>query len=130
VLSLHVSAPPLYTPPPEVLRAAVDDAVAAGVSVVVAHGTHTVAPIEQRGGTVIAWGLGNAVFSCRCSRETEGLLLRVTVTGEGEVRAGFVPLEAGMDGAAATVLGPEGASFELMRALGVRFRREGATGWL
>ncbi len=119
VISLHVAAPALYTPPPAELRVAVRDAVAEQATVVVAHGTHTIAPITREGRTLVAWGLGNAVFHCECSRETEGLLLRVTARADGETRASVAPLEAGLDGRALVFGGPEGASFSLLRALGV-----------
>jgi len=125
VLSLHVSAPPLYTPPPAALREAVRLAVEREVSVVVAHGTHTIAPITRERRTLIAWGLGNAVFHCDCSRETEGLLLRVELAQDGATRAQVAPLEAGLDGRALVFGGAEGASFPLLRALGVSTQGQG-----
>ncbi len=127
VVSLHVSAPALYTPAPAELRVAVRDAVAEEATIVVAHGTHTIAPITREGRTLVAWGLGNAIFNCECSRETEGLLLRVTVRETGETQASIVALEAGLDGRPATFNGPEGASLSLVRALGVRVREQGET---
>jgi hypothetical protein len=130
VLSLHVSAPPLYTPPPAVLREAVRLAVEHEVSVVIAHGTHTIAPITRERRTLVAWGLGNAVFHCDCSRETEGLLLRVELGQDGSTRAQVAPLEAGLDGRALVFGGAEGASFELLRALGVSTQRQGELGSL
>jgi poly-gamma-glutamate capsule biosynthesis protein CapA/YwtB (metallophosphatase superfamily) len=125
VLSLHVSAPPLYTPPPAALREAVRLAVEREVSVVVAHGTHTIAPITRERRTLIAWGLGNAVFHCDCSRETEGLLLRVELAQDGATRAQVAPLEAGLDGRALVFGGAEGASFQLLRAIGVSTQGQG-----
>ncbi|MDP3278461.1 MAG: CapA family protein [Deltaproteobacteria bacterium] len=130
VVSLHVMAPPLYTPAPAVAREAVRHAVAEEVSLVVVHGTHTVAPVTREGTTVIAWGLGNMVFACDCSRETEGLLLRATVTRDAVTHVALAPLEAGLDGRGAVVGGPEGASLALMRALGVPLRTEGELGLL
>ncbi|MFO0557315.1 MAG: CapA family protein [Polyangiales bacterium] len=130
VLSLHVSAPPLYTPAPAPLREAVRLAVDHEVSVVVAHGTHTIAPITRERRTLIAWGLGNAVFHCDCSRETEGLLLRVELGGDGSTRAQVAPLEAGLDGRALAFGGAEGASFQLLRALGVSVQEHGELGSL
>lgn len=130
VLSLHVSAPPLYTPPPAVLREAVRLAVEREVSIVVAHGTHTIAPITRERRTLVAWGLGNAVFHCDCSRETEGLLLRVELGQDGSTRAQVAPIEAGLDGHALVFGGAEGATFELLRALGVHTRPQGELGWL
>lgn len=130
VLSLHVSAPPLYTPAPASLREAVRLAVANEVSLVVAHGTHTIAPITREARTLVAWGLGNAVFHCDCSRETEGLLLRVELTDNGVARAEVAPLEAGLDGRPLVFGGAEGASFQLLRALGVSTQIHGELGSL
>lgn len=124
VLSVHVTAPPLYTPPPPELRAAVREAVDEGVSIVVAHGTHTVAPITREGQTLIAWGLGNLLFSCVCTRETEGLVLRATVDERGVISAEVAPLEAGLDGRPARFGGDEGASFALLRALDVQIHAD------
>lgn len=124
VLSLHVTAPPLYSPPPAELRAAVREAVDERVTIVVAHGTHTVAPITRDRETLVAWGLGNLLFSCACSRETEGLVLRATVDARGVVAADVAPLEAGLDGRAARFGGEEGASFALLRALDVQTRAD------
>lgn len=128
VLSAHVTAPPLYTPPPRALREAVALAVEQEFTVVLAHGTHTVAPLTREGRTLVAWGLGNAIFHCECSRETEGLLLRVYASEDGATRAWVAPLEAGLDGRPLVFGGGEGASFGLLRALGVRLREEGAQG--
>lgn len=130
VISLHVTAPPLYTPPPRPLREAVRDAVAEEATVVVAHGTHTVAPITREGSTLVAWGLGNVVFDCVCSRETEGIILRVTLDSRSMVAAEVIPIEGGLDGRPAIIGGAEGASLSLLRALGVPLQVEGLVGRL
>jgi poly-gamma-glutamate capsule biosynthesis protein CapA/YwtB (metallophosphatase superfamily) len=103
-------------------------ALAAGARVVAAHGTHAVAPVERRGEAVIAWGLGNLLFSCECSRETEGVVLRVALAGE-RTDASVIPIEAGLDGAPAQIAGERGATLELLEAIGSpALRREGAAG--
>ena len=43
-------------------RALVEAALAAGADVVLGHHAHVVQPVEQRGGQLIAWGLGNFIF--------------------------------------------------------------------
>jgi poly-gamma-glutamate capsule biosynthesis protein CapA/YwtB (metallophosphatase superfamily) len=117
VVSFHTAGPALYRPS-AVLRSAADRVLAAGASIVVAHGSHTVAPVERRAEAVVAWGLGNLVFNCDCSIETEGMLLRVELTAGQPIRASVIPLQAGVAGASAVVYGPEGASFALFAAMG------------
>jgi poly-gamma-glutamate synthesis protein (capsule biosynthesis protein) len=43
-------------------RALAEAALAAGADVVLGHHAHVVQPVEQRGGQLIAWGLGNFIF--------------------------------------------------------------------
>jgi poly-gamma-glutamate synthesis protein (capsule biosynthesis protein) len=43
-------------------RELAEAALAAGADVVLGHHAHVVQPVEQRGGQLIAWGLGNFVF--------------------------------------------------------------------
>lgn len=129
VVTLHVVAPPLYLPT-RTLRRAVALALASGARVVAAHGTHTVAPVERRAGAVVAWGLGNLVFRCACSREPDGLLLRVSL-GRGRPRAAVLPLRAGLGGRPARLSPDVDADLALLRALGsAPLRRHGAGGWL
>jgi hypothetical protein len=97
VVSLHVTGPPSYLPA-DVLVRAVDVALAAGARIVVAHGSHEPARVERRGGAVIAWGLGNLVFDCECTRETDGLLLSVKISPKGALDAAVMPIRAGLDG--------------------------------
>ncbi len=128
VVGFHVQAPALYLPVPA-LRRATEMALAAGARVVVAHGTHTVAPVERRGDAVVAWGLGNLVFACDCTRETEGAVLRVSLGAHG-VRAAVVPVEAGLDGRPAVLPADPTAAFDLLRALGGSpLRVTGPGGW-
>ncbi|HKE20322.1 MAG TPA: CapA family protein [Kofleriaceae bacterium] len=117
VATFHVTGPPSYLPRPE-LRAAVDVALAAGARVVSAHGTHAVAAVERRGDAVIAWGLGNLIFACDCSREDEGLILRVSIPRRGRVAAEVVPVDAGLGAAPARPSAQAPLVLELLESLG------------
>jgi poly-gamma-glutamate capsule biosynthesis protein CapA/YwtB (metallophosphatase superfamily) len=118
IVTFHVTAPPSYLPTPE-LEAAVEAALAAGASVVAAHGTHALARVERRGRAVIAWGLGNLVFACQCTDEDDGLLLRVELDATGGVtRATVVPVEAGLHGAPLRLAADPGLTLQLLESLG------------
>jgi hypothetical protein len=97
VVSFHVTQKPSYLPA-EVLVHAVDVALGAGARIVVAHGSHEPARVERRGDAVIAWGLGNLVFDCECTRETDALVLSVGVSPDGALDAAVLPMHAGLDG--------------------------------
>lgn len=114
VESFHVSGPPSYLPTPA-LVAAVDAAVAARADVVVAHGTHVIGPVERREGTVIAWGLGNLLFDCACTREDEALVLRVSLAPGHP--AEIFPVRAGLDGAPAAASPDAEGVLDLVAAL-------------
>jgi poly-gamma-glutamate capsule biosynthesis protein CapA/YwtB (metallophosphatase superfamily) len=116
VATFHVTGPPSYLPRPE-LREAVDDALAAGARVVAAHGTHVVGPVERRGDVVIAWGLGNLLFSCDCTRDIDGAILRVSLRGD-QLDARIIPIDAGLDGAAAKPAHDAPLMLDLFEALG------------
>jgi poly-gamma-glutamate capsule biosynthesis protein CapA/YwtB (metallophosphatase superfamily) len=115
-VSFHVTGPPSYIPKP-LLREAVDHAVRAGARVVVAHGTHVLGPVERRGDVVIAWGLGNLLFSCDCTKETEGAILRVRIEGERTL-ARIIPIDAGLMGAAAKPTREPKLMLELLQNIG------------
>ncbi len=116
IVMFHVDAPPSYLPSAE-LRAGVEQAVGAGASVVAAHGSHALARVERRGETVIAWGLGNLAFACRCTDEVDAGLLRIRLSPGGLTLAEWVPLAAGLDGQPVAAH-PEGPLlFELLGSL-------------
>lgn len=118
VVTVHVTAPPSYLPTPE-LEAVVETSLAAGASVVAAHGTHALARVERRGDAVIAWGLGNLAFACDCTEETDGLLLRVALAARGRVsRATVVPVDAGLHGEAFGPAKDAKLTLELLESLG------------
>ena len=128
VVSLHVTEPPSYLPS-EVLVRAVDAALAAGARVVVAQGSHMPARVERREGAVIAWGLGNLVFDCECTRETDGLLLSVKVSPNGALAAAVMPIHAGLDGEPARPSDDVGLMADLLVSLrSSPLRRDGP--WL
>ncbi len=117
VVSFHVTGPADYLPRPE-LRAAVDSALMAGAVVIAAHGTHVLGPVERRGPTVIAWGLGNLAFDCDCTDESEAIILRVAVGGEGAGRAEVIPIGAGLRGAAVALARDPDGILDLLEAIG------------
>jgi poly-gamma-glutamate synthesis protein (capsule biosynthesis protein) len=116
VSTFHVTGPPSYLPRPE-LRDAVEVALDAGALVVAAHGTHALARVERRGRAVIAWGLGNLLFECDCTDDSDGAILRVSIES-GAVRASIVPIDAGLRGAAARPAHDPELIFDLLDALG------------
>jgi poly-gamma-glutamate synthesis protein (capsule biosynthesis protein) len=118
VVSFHTTGAPLYLPEPP-LREAVDVALAAGATVVVAHGSHALAGAERRGSSVVAWGLGNVAFACDCTDEREAVALRVTLGKGGVEAASLVPIDAGLGGAQARVAADPGPVLDLLQALGV-----------
>jgi poly-gamma-glutamate capsule biosynthesis protein CapA/YwtB (metallophosphatase superfamily) len=117
VVMFHVTGPPSYVPAPELVWA-VDAAVAAGAQIVAAHGTHAPARVERRGPAVIAWGLGNLVFSCPCTDERDGLVLRATVADGRVTSAAVIPVDAGLQGEPARLSRDPELMFDLLQALG------------
>lgn len=118
-VAFHVSGARSYLPSPA-LRSAVDGAVAAGANVIVVHGTHVLGPVERRGNVVIAWGLGNLLFDCVCTGETEALVLRVALAGpEGAASVAEVfPVTAGLGGVGVTPAADAEGIFTLLDAIG------------
>jgi len=117
VATFHVTGPPSYLPRPELIAAA-DIALAAGATVVAAHGTHMLARVERRGRAIIAWGLGNLAFACACTDEESGALLEVTLTPGGAGAASIIPIDAGLGDAPAHAAADPQLTLELLRALG------------
>jgi poly-gamma-glutamate capsule biosynthesis protein CapA/YwtB (metallophosphatase superfamily) len=117
VATFHVTGPPSYLPRPE-LEAAVEVALAAGATVVAAHGTHMLARVERRGRAVVAWGLGNLAFACPCTDEDSGALLEVELDRAGAGAARILPIDAGLRGAPARAAADPELTLELLRALG------------
>lgn len=116
IVSLHVVATPSYLPGPATI-AAVEAAVSAGAAVVVVHGSHAVARVERRGRAVIAWGLGNLLFTCACTDEVDALLLRVTLGRDGVREARVVPIAAGVGGRPAAPSREAALIFDLLASL-------------
>ena len=118
VVLFHVSAPPLYLPE-KPLEEAVERAIAAEVSAVLAHGSHVVGKVERRAKTVVAWGLGNLAFDCECTSEREGLLVRLSFDDTTHaVRAAAHPVRAGLNGEAAQRLDDARTELDLLESLG------------
>jgi poly-gamma-glutamate synthesis protein (capsule biosynthesis protein) len=61
VVSMH-AGDEYVTAPNATQRELAEAALAAGADVVLGHHAHVVQPVEQRGGQLIAWGLGNFIF--------------------------------------------------------------------
>jgi hypothetical protein len=130
VSTFHGTGPPSYLPSAG-LRDAVAVALAAGAQVVAGHGSHALARVELREGAVIAWGLGNLAFDCRCTDERDALVLEVTLGARGLWAASVVAIDAGIGGEPATLASDPGLTFDLLAALGgAQGRREGGRMWL
>lgn len=113
----HVTGPTSYLPRPE-LKTAAETARRAGAALIVAHGTHVVGPVERRGASIIAWGLGNVAFACDCTKEDEAILLRVRFEGEKTVGAEVIPISAGLNGAPTAPASDSKGMFDLLEAIG------------
>lgn len=131
VVTLHTTGPPSYLPGPRLVLAA-ERALRAGAAVVAAHGSHSIGKVERRGAALIAWGLGNLRFSCDCTDEPDGLVLRVDLGSGGVRSAAVLPIEAGLRGRPARAAPGSSATgiLDLLEALGSRLRRQGAMGWV
>ena len=130
IATFHVTGPALYLPRPE-LRRAVEAALAAGASVVAAHGTHALGPLERRGDAVIAWGLGNVAFACDCTDERDAVLLRIRFEGRRPAGVEVLPIDAGLNGAPARPSADAAGVLDLLESIGtVGLRREGGVGRL
>ena len=123
VVLFHVASPALYLPEPT-KRAAVEAAVAQGANAVLVHGSHSIGRVERRGSTVIAWGLGNVVFDCDCTKEDEGLLVRLQFSRDGIERATVLPIHAGLHGEAAIASRDAEADLSLLESLGSIFLKK------
>jgi poly-gamma-glutamate synthesis protein (capsule biosynthesis protein) len=117
IATFHVTGPPSYLPRPE-LRLAVETAYKAGATVIAAHGTHVVGPVERREHAVIAWGLGNVAFACDCTNEQDAILLRVRVTPGEVVKAEVLPIRAGLNKGPASPSQDANGVFDLLEAIG------------
>jgi poly-gamma-glutamate capsule biosynthesis protein CapA/YwtB (metallophosphatase superfamily) len=116
VATFHVTGPPSYLPTGE-LRQAVELAVRMGAKLVVAHGSHAIGPLERRGDAIIAWGLGNLLFSCPCTDEVDGLVIRATIEA-GRARALVFPIDAGLRGEPVRLGHDPKLCVDLLEALG------------
>lgn len=117
VSTFHVTGPPSYLPRPE-LRRAVEIAYQAGASVIAAHGTHAIGPVERREHAVIAWGMGNVAFACDCTWERDAILLRVRVEPGKGVTADVFPIQAGINNGPALPSRDATGIFDLLEAIG------------
>lgn len=117
VVAFHTGGMPSYLPGPR-LSAAVQSALAADAQVVVAHGSHLVGPVERRGNSVVAWGLGNLAMACDCTAEKDAILLKVQLTGPRLIEAEVLPIEAGLSGATPRPSPAPNAIFDLLEAIG------------
>ncbi|HNH49378.1 MAG TPA: CapA family protein, partial [Myxococcota bacterium] len=117
VVAFHTSGPPSYLPDPA-LSAAVQTALTAEAQVVVAHGSHLVGPVERRGNSVVAWGLGNLAMACDCTQEKDSMILRVRLEGPRLIDAEVLPIEAGLRGASPRPSPAPNAIFDLLEAIG------------
>jgi poly-gamma-glutamate synthesis protein (capsule biosynthesis protein) len=117
IATFHMTGPASFLPRPK-LRHAVEIAYHAGASVIVAHGTHALGPVERRPHAVIAWGLGNVAFACDCTQEEDAMILRVVVESDKVVSAEALPLRAGLNNRPARPSPEAAAIFDLLEAIG------------
>ena len=117
IVTFHVSGPASYLPRPE-LRRAVDLAIKAGADVIAAHGTHAIGPVERRGKTIIAWGLGNVAFACDCTDEKDAILLQLELQPKGPIKADVIPIQAGLDSQPAEPAKDPDGIFTLLESIG------------
>jgi poly-gamma-glutamate capsule biosynthesis protein CapA/YwtB (metallophosphatase superfamily) len=117
ISTFHVTGPPSYVPRPELQRA-VELAYQAGASVIAAHGTHALGPVERRNNAVIAWGLGNLTFACDCTQEQDAIVLRVHVEPGKAPVAEVLPIQAGINNQAALPSSDAKGIFDLLEAIG------------
>ncbi len=108
--------------PSQRTEAGVEALVDAGWDVVAVSGSHRVGAIERREDAVIAWGLGNLLFDCDCTSETEALVLQLELGGTWRDRdqvldAQLVPIRAGLHGAPAILHEDTDAVMELVAGL-------------
>ncbi len=117
IVGFHVTDAATYLPTARLERS-VELALAAGARVIVSHGTHRLARIERRGDAVIAWGLGNLAFSCDCTEEDEGLVLRVSFAEDDSLAAEIIPIRAGLRGRGVQSCEDVDGIADLLRGLG------------
>jgi poly-gamma-glutamate capsule biosynthesis protein CapA/YwtB (metallophosphatase superfamily) len=117
VVSFHVSGPSRFLPTPTT-RSAVDAALEAGAAVVAVHGTHSIGPVERRGAAVVLWGLGNLAFDCRCTDESQSMVVRVKLTKAGAGEATVIPVRAGLNGRPVTLEADGAETLSLLKRLG------------
>lgn len=117
IATFHVTGPPSYLPRPE-LQQAVEIAYHAGANVILSHGTHALGPVERRSHAVIAWGVGNVVVACDCTKEEDAMLLRIVAEKDKVIRAEVLPLQAGINNRPAQPAKDANAIFDLLEAIG------------
>lgn len=117
-LTLHVTAEPLLLPEPE-LEATTELALDAGVTLIAAQGTHSLAPLQWRGGALVAYGLGNLAFDCDCTDEEDGLALEVQLQPDGGLEdAWVVPVKAGLKGKPAALALDPSFTYQVLKNIG------------
>ncbi len=125
IATFHVTGPASYLPRPE-LRRAVEIAYRVGASVIAAHGTHALGPVERREHAVIAWGLGNLAFACDCTQEKDAIILRVHVAPGWTIKADVIPIQAGLNQRPALPAQDAKGIFDLLEAIGSsKLQRQG-----
>lgn len=120
IVTFHTNSSPSYLPN-TLQRTAADMSIKAGADVVVFHGSHMLGPVERRGNKVIAWGLGNIVFNCKCTNENEAMILDVTIylrKGRNTIESCVIPVEAGLNGTAPVIPAKVDEVFDLLQAIG------------
>jgi poly-gamma-glutamate capsule biosynthesis protein CapA/YwtB (metallophosphatase superfamily) len=117
IATFHVTGSASYLPKTE-LQLAAKIALASGATVVAAHGTHAIGPVERRGNAIITWGLGNLVFDCDCTNEKDAIILRLSLAENRVVKATVFPIEAGLRGRPALPARNPAGIIDLLEAIG------------
>jgi poly-gamma-glutamate synthesis protein (capsule biosynthesis protein) len=96
IVSLHWGTTGMLIPD-EAQRLLAHAIIEAGAVAILGHGPHSPQGVEIHRGGVIAYSLGNLFMDCRCTAETDALLLGFQLRTDGTLeRAWLLPFQAGV----------------------------------
>jgi hypothetical protein len=70
---------------------------AQGVDLIIGHGPHVLQPVEQIGGCLVAYSLGDFVFDIKKPPRSESAMLEVLLDGPGVTAFRMIPVRAGFE---------------------------------
>ena len=100
------------------LETGISEAVNANTDIVVAHGSHRLGPVRRMGKSIVASGLGNLLFDCDCTHQSEAMVLQITIDANGEISPMILPITAGLKGGNAQPATEDGGILNFIEALG------------